>query len=493
MASRDADVHDLHRLGYAQLLLRDMGGFGSFAMSFSIISVITGAAGTFGYAVTHGGPFGVLAGWALASIFALAMGASMAEIASSIPTAGAMYHWATYIGNRAWGWFTAWMVLVGQYAITAGTEYGTAQFVAPLLGVDGTRAHLLWLTALLLLMHGLFAHFGIRLCVILNNISAIYNMVLILGIAGGVLLLPHAPWGELLSTQHAPSNLPYGALFMLGLLPAMWIYTGYDASAHISEETRLPRVNAAWGIYNAIAISAVFGFLLLLALDLGIRDVSQVPVDSAMLYTLTQSFGPRGGTMVAWGVAGAMWFCCLACVVSAGRAVYGFARDRGMPGWMLWSRVSARWRTPALATWNAVVVGMLLVILVTAKTADLSVFVAMAVIAIYVGYGLPVALRLWARHRGTWRDDFDGPWSLGRCSTPINLAAVVWVIFSCVLFSLPPNTLAGELFVGVLVVLLIAWFGLGERERFRGPRSLGTEEQLAALEAQVEKESYWTS
>lgn len=487
-----ADVHDLHKLGYAQLLLRDIGGFASFAISFSIISIVTGAAGLYGYGLKMSGAYGLIVGWPLCCIFALAMSASMAEIASSIPTAGAMYHWSTFIGGRGWGWFTGWLNVIGQYAIFAGIDYSMAQFIAPLMWMPPTWANLLGVTAGLMVTHGLFCHFGIRLCARLNDVSAWYHIVLVAVVVGGVLLGAHAPWSQLFSTAADPVALglpqapSYGWMFALGLLPGMWIFTGYDASAHISEETHLPRVNSPWGIYMAVAVSGIAGWLLLVAITLGIHDMAgALKSDNAMLFSFQESFGGRGGYALSWLVAGAMWFCGLASLVCGGRTIFAFSRDRGMPGWQLWNRISTRWRTPVWATWQHVLVSLLLVTYLTWSLPDISAIVATAAIALYLCYGLPVALRLLARLQGRWPESFDGPWSLGAFSTPVNLLAVFWVFVICAVFVAPPNAVVGRIFAGLMVALLLLWV-VRERKHFVGPRRLGTEEELYEMEHEVE-------
>src|SRR2546425_887544 len=112
------DVLDLHRLGYAQQLFREMGGFSNFAISFSIISVLTGAILLFGYGLRLAGPIVNSVGWPLVSLFTLAVAASMAELASAYPTAGGLYFWAHRLGGRGWGWLTAWLNKIGQGALT---------------------------------------------------------------------------------------------------------------------------------------------------------------------------------------------------------------------------------------------------------------------------------------------------------------------------------------------------------------------------------------
>src|SRR6185369_4332450 len=123
------DVRDLRRLGYVQQLYREMGGFSNFAISFSIISILTGAIQLFGYGLQFAGPVVNTYGWPLVSVFVLCVAASMAELASAYPTAGGLYFWAHRLGGRRWAWITAWFNMIGQVTITAGIDYAAAQYI----------------------------------------------------------------------------------------------------------------------------------------------------------------------------------------------------------------------------------------------------------------------------------------------------------------------------------------------------------------------------
>src|SRR2546421_7671780 len=114
----EQDAHALARLGYAQQLFREMGGFSNFAISFSIISVLTGAVLLYGYGLKLAGPVINTLGWPVASLFTLCVAASMAELASAYPTAGGLYFWAFRLGGRGWGWLTAWVNLIGPGTVT---------------------------------------------------------------------------------------------------------------------------------------------------------------------------------------------------------------------------------------------------------------------------------------------------------------------------------------------------------------------------------------
>src|SRR5439155_704472 len=122
-------VRDLARLGYTQQLFREMGGFSNFAISFSIISVLTGAVLLFGYGLKLAGPIINSVGWPVVSLFTLAVAASMAELASAYPTAGGLYFWAFRLGGRGWAWVTAWLNMIGQVTITAGINVAAATYI----------------------------------------------------------------------------------------------------------------------------------------------------------------------------------------------------------------------------------------------------------------------------------------------------------------------------------------------------------------------------
>src|SRR5215831_20860912 len=174
---RERDAQQLHRLGYVQQLLREMGGFSNFALSFSIISVLTGAVTLYGYGLQQGGPLVMGIGWPLVTVMTLPIAASLAQLASAYPTAGALYHWSSIFGGPGWGFFTAWLNTIGQVAITAGVDYGLALFLAPMLGWPPDRAHLLALYAGILFSHAVFNHFGVRAVALLNGLSAWYHFV----------------------------------------------------------------------------------------------------------------------------------------------------------------------------------------------------------------------------------------------------------------------------------------------------------------------------
>ncbi len=474
------DERDLHRWGYAQQLLRDMGGFANFAVSFTIISILTGAITLYGQGLGFGGPAVNGLGWPLVTFFTLLVAASMAEIASAVPTAGAVYHWAALLGGPGWGWFTAWFNFVGQLATTAGIDYGIALFMVDLLNL-GPGA-LLPIYGLLLLSHGLFNHYGIRTVAALNDLSVWYHVaVTLLLVAGFLLFAPRQPLSFAFKTGFTTSQVPYAWAFLIGLLQAQWTLTGYDASAHITEETVDPRRNAPWGMFNAVLISGVFGYLLLLAVTLGIQDLpAAAGAPNPFIHIAERAFGPKAGKALVWAILPAMWFCGLSSVTANARMIFAFARDRGLPGSSLLARVSPRYRTPAPAVWLSVGLAFLIALYSQAY----GVIVSLSTIGLYVSYVIPILLVLRARRRGQWRE--IGPWNLGPWGGLVNALAALWVAFITVLFVAPPNQRTGYTFAGLSALLglyYLAWV----RGRFEGPKRLSTEEELMRVEEDLQK------
>ena len=477
MGQRDRDAEELGRLGYAQQLLRDMGGFSNFAISFSIISILTGAVTLYGHGLKFGGPIVMGLGWPLVAVMTLPVAASLAQLASAYPTAGALYHWSAILGGRGAGFLTAWLNTIGQFAITAGIDYGLAEFIAALLGWEDRRA-ILTVCAALLVSHAVLNHVGVRVVARLNQLSAWYHMavsalavVLLLWLAPkqdlGFLLTRFTNQGAVLGGHPLLAALSGSALtygFLVGLLQAGWTFTGFDASAHVTEETVDPTRNAPWGIFLSVLVSGLVGWLLVAAVTLAIQDLpAAAAAPNPFIHVLTTALGGRLGSALVWLVLGAMWFCGLASITSNSRMLFAFARDGGLPASKLVARVSARHRTPHVAIWVSAAAALVISLWGDAY----STITALAVIALYGSYAVPIALGLFARASGRWSR--RGPWDLGRFSAMVNGVSLVWIAALCVLFVLPPNLMVGLTFAVLLALLGIYWLAW-MRKRFAGPK-----------------------
>jgi amino acid transporter len=464
------DARALGRLGYAQELLRRMGGFSSFAVSFSIISVLTGCITAYSDAIGPGGPAALGIGWPIVSAGTMLVALAMAELASAFPAAGALYHWSALLGGPGSGWITAAINIAGQLAIVAAIDFGCASELAATLGLDGSAAPLLLLAAILA-SHALVNALSVRLVAWLNDFSATVHIVGVVLIVVALLAFGRVRPVSFLADTGFTSR-PDGSHvlgFLSGLVLSMFTFTGYDASAHLAEETHDPARRTAWGIVSSVGVSAVAGYLLLSAVTLGISDLPAVAADRhAPLSIMRGVLGETGGRAAMGLALAAMWFCGLSSVTSASRTVYAFARDRGLPASEHIGRVSLRTRTPLVAI-AIVTAGPLLLVLGTAPFAAalFDAMAKMATMALYVSYALPIVLGILARRRGAWRT--LGPFHLRGLGVPVAYAAVLWCAFVLVVCSLPPNQLPAAMLAALVALLAFVWFAV-VRGRFAGPR-----------------------
>jgi amino acid transporter len=471
----ERDSQDLARFGYVQELFRNMGGFSNFAISFSIISILTGAVTLYDYGLEQGGPAEMAFGWPIVSLMTLAVAASMAELSSAFPTSGGMFHWAVMLGGRGWGWFTAWFNIFGLVATVAGVDYGCAQFLTPLLGLSSTTRTVLAVYGVILVSHGLFNHYGIRLVAWLNDFSVTVHILGVVAIIGLlVVFAPKHPVAFFFEARTSTAH-PYFWAFLLGLLQAQWTFTGYDASAHVSEETVDPRRRVPWGIVSSIVVSAVVGYLLLFALTLSIHDIpsalgatdargNKIP---AVIAILQQALGPAAGSAASALAAMAMWFCGLSTITSISRTLYAFARDGGTPLAGLVARVGSH-RTPSFAIWVSAVAAFLAAL----YSGAYSVITSISTIGLYVSYIIPVYLGWRALRSGRWV--VRGPWHLGRYSQIVQIAGIAWTIFICFILVMPPNQKAGVTMLG-LSAFLVGWYWLFERRRLYSTTAVAAE------------------
>ena len=484
------DEERLAQLGYKQDLERRMSGFQNFAISFTIISILSGALTLYYQGINYGGPRQEAIGWPIVSLFVLIVGLSMAELASAYPTAGGLYWWASRLGGPVWGWFTGWFNLIGQVAITAGIDYGAATFTTALLNLvfsyNNDSHHIMYVYAAILVLHAALNILNVRLVGFLNHVSAYWHVVGVAVIAAVLIISPdsHQSVSWVFSTTVNNSGLTGVSFFfnfLLGFLQAQYTYTGYDASAHMSEETREAARSAAKGVVNSILVSAVAGYVLIMALTFSIQDLKGVQDSGTFAAVTVLQQGLSNGLaefLLFIAVVGQL-FCGMSSVTSASRMLYAFSRDRAVPGHTFWAKLN-RSHVPAH---GVVLICVLAFLLAAPAWSSNTAFVyaavtSVATIGLYVAYALPIYLRL---RKG---EEFErGPWHVGRWYRPLNVIALLWVAFICILFIMPLTDTAvpwnssfdyktanyAPVAVGVVLVGITAWWLLSARKWFKGP------------------------
>jgi len=501
------DVKILHSMGYAQELDRRMSRFSNFAISFSIICIMSGGINSLAQATSGAGGAGVGLGWplgcAISGVFALAL----AQIGSAYPTAGGLYHWGSILGNRFTGWLTAWLNLLGLVTVLGAINVGTWTFFA---GAFGDALHLnsdtstnlgmanqIVFVAAITAIQAIINHRGIKLTAMLTDWSGylIFAAAVALTLVA-LIFAEHWDFSRLWTFTNY-SGLPAGDspvwpkvptswVFLLGLLLPIYTITGYDASAHTSEETQKASHSVPRGIVHSVWWSAVFGWVMLGAFVLMIPNMDDAAKQgwNVFFWALDARVPLIIKELLYIAIFFSQFLCGLATVTSASRMIFAFSRDGGLPGSRALAKVSPLYRTPVAAIWTASILAVLFVggasLVTIGGSSAYTIVVSCTVIFLFLSFSVPIFLALFAHGTPKW--DRMGPWDLG--ANWFKIVCVLSLISMVLIFFIgiqPPNDWALYITVGFLVLTAIVWFAF-ENWRFKGP-PIG--DMIAKRQAQI--------
>jgi amino acid transporter len=411
----------------------------------------------------------------------------MAEVASAYPTAGALYWWSSALAKRnkpAWAWFVGWFNFLGEVAVTAAIDFGaaitTTAFLSLTTGLPVNKWSTLVTFLVIIALHGLLNTFGVNLVKILSDVSAWWHLVGVAVIVVVLAVVPdhHYSIGDVFIQVKNTTGFGFtgAAVYavLIGLLMAQYTYTGYDASAHVAEETRDAARSAPRGVVLSVVVSVIAGFFLLFAITWAIQNYdaeAASPLGLPPAQIFIDAAGRHAGEFLLFICVVAQFFCGMASVTANSRMSYAFSRDGALPGSRIWRQVNPRTGTPTNSIWLCVVCSTILVLPSLFNNTAYLAATSIAVIGLYIAYVAPVLLRL-------RNPDFRrGPWHLGRWSAPIGWTAVVWVVIICVLFVLPtasPITATNFNYTIVAVAVVVGaawlWWALSAKHWFTGPK-----------------------
>ena len=503
----------LAKLGYKQDLNRSWSGFSNFAISFSIISILAGCFTNFQAGFNNGGPISISWSWPILSVFILIIGFTMSELVSAYPTSGGIYWWASKLGGPRAGFFTGWLNLIGLVAVTAGVSYGCATFIdltistySESYAADYSLTRVFITFVIVLALASVLNIFSSHLMAVMNNVSVWWHVVGATAVVLILIVVPdqHQSISYVFTERFNNSGFSDGstsslffffAVIPFGFLLTQYTITGFDACAHLSEETASATMGAAKGIWRSIFYSAVGGYILLLAVVFAIPNADNGAPDNAgvggggVAYIFVNSLGTNWATVVLFISASAQFYCATSCLTSASRMTFAFSRDRAVPGWQLWSSLTAK-RVPANAVMGVAVAAALLTlpalveVNLGTKEEPLILPIAffavtsIAVIGLYASFAIPIWLR--------WRmgDAFEpGAWTNGsryKWMNPIAVAEIVIVLLYLMMPTVPGAVPFSDDFawkfvnyspivtVGA-VILLAIWWNVSAKKWFKGP------------------------
>ena len=474
--SQAHDKQVLHKLGYAQELSRRMSGFSNFAISFSIICILAGGISAFPAAFNALGSGGAFLIWLVGGVLAMTVAFGMGQIASSFPTAGGLYHWSSHLGGKYWGWATAWFNLIGLICVVSSVDvllysvFFKDLFLGTALGVDVSGFgywHQFVFMAVVLGTQALLNHYGIDLTTKLTDFSG--YAILALTIILIIVLFAFSPvsldFSRLTNFQNVTGSaggevVPFRTesvafAFLLGLSYVCYTLTGYDASAHTSEETQDAQVNVPKGMWTAVFWSWVFGLVAVAAYVLTMPSLEEAAAAgwSSFFYMWGASRMPSWLSIaLAAGLVIVNYICALAGLTSTSRMMYAFSRDDGIPFFSkTLAYVSTQYRTPTYAIW----VSAALALLSTVYAPYYLVLAVACAVFLYLSMVMPIAAGFLAEGGPKWKE--KGPFNLGGLSKLNAVVAVFAGVTLAVTGFFPPNEKVFYFTIFFVVALLGLW------------------------------------
>lgn len=476
--AQKSQAHDkqvLHKLGYAQELSRRMSGFSNFAISFSIICILAGGISAFPAAFNALGSGGAFLIWLVGGILALSVAFGMGQIASSFPTAGGLYHWSSHLGGKFWGWATAWFNLIGLICVVSSvdvllyTVFFKDLLLATVLGVDVSGWGATQQSIFLIIVLGsqaLLNHYYINITTKLTDWSGyvILGLTVVLIITLFAFSSVPLDFTRLWTFQNVTGDAGGGVVpfrtesialaFLLGLSYVCYTITGFDASAHTSEETQDAQVNVPKGMWTAVFWSWVFGLVAVAAYVLTMPSLEEAHAAGwgSFFYMWGSSNMPQWlSVFLAVGMVLVNYVCALAGLTSTSRMMYAFARDGGLPASAALSKVSTVYRTPGTAVWVSAIFAF-------ASTLYAPAYLILAVacaVFLYISMVMPIAAGLLAEGGAKWKE--KGPFNLGGLSKPNAVLAIIFGITLAVSGFFPPNEKVFYFTIVFVVALFAFW------------------------------------
>ncbi|KAI1504873.1 amino acid transporter [Biscogniauxia marginata] len=491
LAEMSEDEAALAVLGYKQEFKREFSAWTTFAVSFAVMGLLPSIATTMWYGLGYAGPAANTWGWLLSVVFILCVAASMAELASSMPTSGGLYYAAAVLAGPKYGpfaaWITGWSNWFVQVTGAPSVDYGCAAMILAAASIVNpeyipTNYQTFLLTVFIMLIHGCISSMPTLWIANFNSVGTVIN---ILCLVITIIIIPTAAMAEpkfqpnefAWGIQNA-TDWPDGIAVLMSFLAIIWTMSGYDASFHLAEECSNAAVATPRSIVMTAGSGSILGFVLNVLIAYTIQDVAAV-MDSDLgqpwAAYLIQVLPPN----VALAVLALTIVCAFSmgqgCMVAASRVCFAYARDDcfGRASAVL-KRVNGRTLTPVNAVWFNTSVGVLLLLLVFGGAAIDAIF-SIGAIAAYVAFTTPIFIKVVFVGNRFRR----GPWHLGPLSLPSGVAACAFVVLMLPILCFP--SVRGEnltledmnwtcLVYGAPMLLVIIWFFVDAHKWFKGPK-----------------------
>jgi amino acid transporter len=277
---------------------------------------------------------------------------------------GASFEWVGRSMNTYLGFFTGWLMIAGNFAGTAAGIVVLAPSILAVFGNSGTKTwpNIIIGTAVILVML-VIAVVGIRPTARTQIGMGLVEYVILIGfaIAGFVLVLSHhSGTFPITKSWLSPAGIGGKGDLAAGLLIAVFMFTGWDATVYVNEEVKGRRFNPGLAAVLAVAFLTVIFIIPTMGLQGVVSPARlQANASSALVY-IGQAIGGSGWAKVmALALALSVTATTGTGIVILARIIYGMASYRVLPPAL--ANVSRRFSTPAVAS---ILVGLIFVAII---------------------------------------------------------------------------------------------------------------------------------
>ncbi|TGJ80569.1 hypothetical protein E0Z10_g8205 [Xylaria hypoxylon] len=485
------DEAALATLGYKQEFKREFSAWTSFAVSFAVMGLLPSIATTMWYGIGYAGPAANTWGWLVSVLFVLCIAASMAELASSMPTSGGLYYAAAVLAGPKHGplaaWVTGWSNWFVQVTGAPSVNYGGAGMILAAASIVNpsyvpTSYQTFLLSTFLMIVHACISSMPTLWIAKFNSVGTVIN---VLALIVTIIIIPTTaktvPKFQPSSVAWGIENLtdwPDGVAVLMSFLAICWTMSGYDAPFHLAEECSNASVASPRAIIMTALSGSIFGFVLNTLIAYTITDVQAVidtelgqPWAAYLVQVLPQE--------AALAVLGLTIVCAFSmgqgCMVAASRVCFAYARDDcfGVLSKPL-KRVNRRTLTPVNAVWFNTFIGILLLLLIFGGASIDAIF-SIGAVAAFIAFAIPIFIKITVVGNNFRR----GPWHLGAFSLPIGVLGCSFVVVIVPFFSFPSvhganltpdNMNWTSLVYGAPMLFVIIWFFVDAHKWFKGPK-----------------------
>ncbi|KAH7928394.1 amino acid transporter [Leucogyrophana mollusca] len=465
-----ADNALLKKLGYKSEFKREFSLLETVSFSLAIMAVSCGITTGYDYPLLAGGHFAMVWGWSIPCVFVLCIAASMAELASAMPTSAGLYYFAAKMASEEHSalasWITGWSNITGQVTLVCSIDYTCAELIttgiamitdgAIVLGPGPTFGILLAIFFIQAILCSAGTRVLARMTVVIMLIimgTTIAAIVSLLVCSRGNGVTPKDAFTKFENNTGWTNNV---WAFILAFTSPMWSLTGYDSAAHIAEETAGAARAAPIAIMAGVIGTEVLGLIYYIAASFAtasVPDIIQTKLALPMGQVFLNVLGKKGALALWWSIGFLQFLCGCSQVVDASRVVFAFSRDNALPGSRWWKQINRRTRTPVNAVWFVMLLSALCGLL-SLSAAAFDSLASASVIGLYISYVYPTLMRI-----TSGKDKLvPGPFNLGRWSRPCGAIAVAWTAFMLVMLMFPYTQTANAQTINYAFVIIVAVF-----------------------------------